>query len=481
MNEDQRRNAFQGGLTDLIKDATEIVKGEGRDPFAGEGDRAPHEHDTRSLFVDRLLVLLGWRLGPHGNVLEEARLKADTTRFMDYVGVAEETQAPLMIFEVKAWDKPFVAARVPGGRETDRDLLVAAIRHLLDGKTAADAPVTKLWHDYLYQIAGYVKTMKVGYGHNTPRAVLANGPWLVVFTAPVTTFVDGKVSGDQIVIFQMDDYTPCAQELFSLLHRSILARNVPFPLRPAQLTQYVRRESVAAVFHGLHVHFEETGSPFYGPQPRVLVYPVLIVERDDGVLITITARRKGLSLAYTNVRGENEEEDDQLRLDAHLTEVQAGAAEVLADCEVEIGGPLTVDSLDRFPGFPMGPNRPLEFGPRMVGALCGHYNEFLMATGTQIHYLTSAPLLDPCRFHSWANCQATGNAIGISAVSIPSVEPRAIFIDTQAHHCAHLRVQDHRARRCHIISIDQRTCCQTCVYVGYCWRGDERASLPCGR
>ncbi len=216
MNEEERRNAFQVGLTDLIRDVAVIIAGEGRDPFAGEGECLPHEHDTRSLFIDRLLVLLGWRLGPHGNVLEEARLKADTTRFMDYVGVAERTQAPLLIVEAKAWDKPYVTARVAGGRETVRDLLVGAIRHLLDGKSADGSPVVKIWHEFLNQVHRYVRAMKIDYNHDTPRVVLASGPWLVVFAEPVATFVNGAVSGDQIIIFQIDDYIARAQELFDL-------------------------------------------------------------------------------------------------------------------------------------------------------------------------------------------------------------------------------------------------------------------------
>lgn len=480
MNEGQLRNEFQGGLADLIREVTEIIAGEGRDPFSDGCDRAPHEHDTRSLFVDRLLILLGWRLGPHGNVLEEARIRAETTRFMDYVGVAEDTQAPLMIFEAKAWDKPYVTARMPGGRETDHDLLVAAIRHLLDGHDHKDAPVTGLWHDYLVQVSGYVNTMKSRYGHDTPRAVLASGQWLIVFTEPVKTFVNGAVSSDHIRIFKLEDYVRLAEDLFGLLHRSKLAQDVPFPLRPAQLRQYVDHASVTATFHGLHVHFEATGSPLYGPRPQVLVYPVLIVQRNDGVLITVTDCTEGLHLSYKKVPADSDDVEDLLRLDDHLVEVNAGAVGVLAACESELGGTLAIRSLDHFPGFPVEPARLAEYGPRMVRSLKGHSNEWLMVTGIQTHYLTETPLIDPCRFHSWAACQRQGHGIGASALSIRSVDPRAVFIDTEAHHCAHQVVQDRRLRRCHIMAIDQRTCCQACIYANNCWSTAEQAGLPCG-
>ncbi|SDF59337.1 hypothetical protein SAMN05428966_117103 [Massilia sp. PDC64] len=481
MNEDLLRNAFQIGLADLIQEVTQIVAGDGRDPYAGPGPHAPHEHDTRTLFVDRFLELLGWRLGASGNVLEEARIKAETTRFMDYVGVVEDTQAPLMIFEAKAWDKPYITAREPGRRETDIDLMVGGIRHLLDDNTHETSPVTKLWHDYLVQVCGYVRTMKDKYGHNTPRVVLANGPWFVVFTEPVTTFCIGRVSANDIVIFRLDDYVLRAEELFSLLHRSVLARDIPFPVRPAQLRQYVEHGIVAAVFHGLHVHYEQTGSPFYQPRPQILVYPTLIIQRDDGVLITVVSHQEGIPLSYAKIRSANEDEDDQLTLEMHLMEVQAKGAELHAACEAELGGALEIATLDTFPGFSLGPARAADLGPRMVMQLKPHQNQWLMATGTAAHYLLAAPRVDPCQFHAWAACHAVGQNIGISALSVRSVDPRAVFIDTQPHHCANQVVQDRRMRRCHIMAIDQRTCCQACVYMEGCWQLTDLPNLPCGQ
>lgn len=279
----------------------------------------------------------------------------------------------------------------------------------------------------------------------------------------------------------MEAYVPRAQELFSLLHRSVLARDVPFPLRPAQLRQYVDLGAVTAVFHGLHVHFEATGSPVYGLKPQVLIYPVLIVERDDGVLITVSSCGEGISLGYTKVRAEEEDDEDLLRLDGHLAEVHASAQQVLDACQEELGEALVVAPLDRFPGFPTKQNGLQQIGRRMVVPLNGHHDEWLMATGTRTHYLTATPQVDPCRFHTWAACRVEDYGIGVSALSVRSVNPRAVFIDTQPHHCAHQLVQDRRESRCHIMSIDQRTCCQACAYVNGCWDVEEQANLPCGR
>lgn len=94
MNEQQLRSQFCDELCKLIEDITQSVKYEEIDPYSKEHANVLHEHHTRILFFDRLLKILGWRLGTNGNVVEEARIKAETTRFMDYLGLNEETKAP---------------------------------------------------------------------------------------------------------------------------------------------------------------------------------------------------------------------------------------------------------------------------------------------------------------------------------------------------------------------------------------------------
>ena len=193
------------------------------------------------------------------------------------------------------------------------------------------------------------------------------------------------------------------------------------------------------------------------------------------------ARQDGYPLSYTKVEAEDDDGDDQFTLDAHLTEVRVGAAEVLAACEVELGGTIAVAPLSRFPGFPSEASRSPRPGVRMVKPLKGHCDEWLVVTGPAPHYLNAVPQLNPCRFHAWAACHTEGHAIGNCALNLRSIDPRATFVDTQTHHCAHQLVQDRRTQRCHIMAIDQRTCCQTCIFVGVCWKVDELTNLPCGR
>ncbi|WP_234889982.1 hypothetical protein [Sinorhizobium medicae] len=144
-------------------------------PYAGAGDEVFHEHDTRVFFFDRLMRLLGWELGPGGNVAEEARIKADTTRFVDYVGINATTRAPALILEAKSWDKPNITGIGKWRHETKPTLVVAAVKHINTGGAKDKSPVTGEWHDNLSQLARYVRLFKEQHGHKVPCAVLSSG------------------------------------------------------------------------------------------------------------------------------------------------------------------------------------------------------------------------------------------------------------------------------------------------------------------
>ena len=249
MNKLKAKNDFKAGLKVLLEDIGRALSPEAPDPYAGAGKQTVLEHTTRIYFLDRFLELLGWRLGLHGNVAEEARIKAGTTAFMDYLGVNETTRAPVLLVEAKAWDTPFIAPR-SGARfgGSKRDLLLAAIQHVRNDGTKEQSPAIGTWHDSLKQVGGYVRDLK-------------------------TQTVDDK----QFEIFKQGKYVEKADTLFDLLHRTTLASVVPFSLRPSQLRDYVTAETVSAVFCGLHVTYESSGTVLFARQPRVLLYPALII------------------------------------------------------------------------------------------------------------------------------------------------------------------------------------------------------------
>lgn len=475
MNEAQLRNQFRGDLSKLMEDIVRFIECGIINPYSKDSAKTLHEHDTRILFFDRLLTSLGWRLGAYGNIQEEARIKADTTRFMDYVGINQETKTPLMIFEAKAWDVPFVSARNPEDRAKDEDLIVMAIRHILNDKSENESPVSKQWHGFLKQVMDYVRTMKTINEHDTPCAVLSSGQWTVVFTNPVLTFSHGRVSSDDIKIFNLQSYISNADILFNLLHCSVLAKEIPFPLRPAQIKDYIDGDSISTAYYGVHVHYEETGSRFFGPKPQVLIYPVLVLQRNDGVFAAVINKAEGFTLEYANSAHAKRED-----LTLHLNSVTTCLQELHRICEQELDCKLTISPVKVFPGFTSESYR---MGNQTLIAKCikDYHDEWLLVTGIEKHYLRNMPLIEHCRFHSWADCLAEGCENGTSAINIRSTNPRIIFIDKQMHHCANQIVYDRKRKRCHILQIDERICCQTCNYSSLCWSQEEQEKLPCGK
>lgn len=461
-------NLFKQGLGDLLEAIDHALAKPNRDPYAEvDPERRPHEHDTRLLFVDELLGHLGWRRGAGGNVLEEARLQDATTKFMDYVGVVDMAGNPLLLVEAKAWDKPFVSARVGGEFAAEADLIVAAIQHVRDGKSEDTSPAIAEWHKYLRQVEGYVRTLKVRYGHDLPRAMIVSGEWLVVFKRPTETFLGALVPAD-IAVYRRQEFTAQAGELFKLLHRSSLTQDAPIPLRPAQLRQFLELADVAGAFRGVHVHYNhKAASSLFAPRPRISIYPAMFVVRKDDVVYTVIDNDTPVDLEYErdDVGGES--------LAPHLHTIDARSTALLAACVHELGGELPTQPLASFPGFPSD-----TMARTLVGDLTAA-NHWLVATGDSSHFLLDEPRVADCRFHTWADCGA--EAIGQSAVSVRSVGLRAFFVDSQRHHCAHQVVQDRRAGKCLIDPIDSRTCCQVCAFLDHCWTPAEKADLPCGQ
>jgi len=465
MNRLAALNLFKRGLGDLLAAIERELARLQRDPFAEvDPSRRPHEHDTRLLFIDELLGLLGWRLGAHGNVLEEARLQAGTTKFMDYVGVVNITGAPLLLVEAKAWDKPTISARVDGQYASEAELVAAAVRHIRDGKGEETSPIISEWDSYLRQVHGYVQTLKDQYSHSLPRAAIISGEWMVVFATPGETFL-GVVRPDDIAIFARAQFMARAEDIFKLLHRSTLVKDAPIPIRPAQLRQFIDLRGVVGAFPGLHVHYERTGSTLFARRPRVLIYPALFITCEDDVVFTVIDNDTPVELDYQKDASGNE------TLVPHLNMIQVRSSALLTACGAELGGELPMAELSAFPGFQ---------SQRMSRALVGELtaaDEWLVVTCGAAHFLLAEPRVQ-CRFHSWAECGA--DAALPSAISVRSIDPAAFFVDTQRHHCAHQVVQDRRRERCLIQPIDSRTCCQACVYLEHCWTAEERASLPCG-
>ena len=480
MNPLVAENEFRAGLEKVLADIDHQLSPDTANPHASARDEVFHERDTRVFFFDRLLELLGWDLGSGGNVEQEARIKADTTKFVDYVGVNPDTRAPVLVLEAKAWDKPIISGRGRWRRQPRRDLIVAAINHINEDGCKKTSPVTAEWHKDLSQLAGYVRKYKERYRHSVSCAVLSSGQWMLVFKEPVSTFCNFDVNDQQFHLFERNAYVANANLIFEQMARVNLADVAPFPIRSSQLRNHVTEANFSAAYHGLLVHYEASGSSLIAQMPRILVYPSIIIQRDDVALFTVIDAKVPIEMPSS--RSNN----GKTPIVEHVQKVAKAAKELLQSCSDELGLPLKPSELAKFPGFKEGSvmavaglslDKPQKFLAKLARPATDNW---LAVTGSQPHYLLATPTV-VCRFHGWAACSAIDKSIGSYAINSPAIrDPRAFFVDNQPHHCAHQTVIDRRDVRCYIKAIDARTCCKACVYQDTCWSPHEAANLPCG-
>lgn len=480
MNSAADENEFRRGVQRLLEGTKSAQEQIAPNPYQGVGEYTLHEHDTRSYFFDGFLSLLGWSLGPNGDVTEEVRIKAETTKFIDYLGLNDQTGAPVMIFEAKAWGKPFIRGKDAARKNMSSNLLlVEAIKHVAQGGKKKEAPVIGDWHEYLEQLAGYVQTSTDRYGHRVTRAVLSSGDWLIVFIDPTAIFCNGNFDEQSFRIFKQEKYVEDADHIFRLLSRKSIGAATPLKIRSTQLNNYVTAENVSSAHYSVFVNYEESGIDVFSPRPRIQVYPAVVLLRNDGAILTVMDSEDPLELTLE----ENEQGEHTVNL--HISNVELVSSELLRRCSDELGTELAAAPLENFAGFPksIGRKAPLSEDVRhdYIKPLRSRADQWQVITGDHPHFLFDRPTTQ-CSFHSWSNCRSAGCQIGDTAISSRVAKgPRAFFTDEQIYHCAHQEVQDRRQRRCKIAPIDMRTCCRACVFQNSCWSEAEKAALPCGR
>ncbi len=475
MTRETDEDAFERGLSELLMRFDRSLENDAPGPYAGESTGQPHEHTTRVHLLDEFAGLLGWSLGLGGDMFEEARLRNGTVTRMDYLGVASESNTPVLLIEAKAWDKPFITPRGTNTNYEFPSLIAQAIDHWRNMGPRTTSPAAAEWHDYLEQVGGYVCGLLDVHEHEIPRAVVTSGQWLVVFKRPVATFRREPPSANDIEVFHKVDFVARARELYGLLSAATLRVELPFRIRATQVLNYVTPESVIDCFHALHLRYEASGSQLFSPRPRILIYPALVLRRDDDALLTVIEGTEPLELSYR--RGV---EDLNLALEPHLAEVADAANALLKRVNEQLGRDVPTSSLDEFPGYPINAG---EDGVKSKSLARRHptaFDHWVLITGSATHFLKAAPEI-ACRYHRWRECHADGEGGETGAISMPRTgKPRSFFIDEQPHHCAHQGLQDRRGARCQIPLIDERICCKSCLFETVCWTSAQRPPLPCG-
>jgi hypothetical protein len=472
-----RRNRFKEKLEQLVDQAKRNELPDARAAYLGERIAPTLEHNVRKNFINRLLEALGWSLE---HVAEEARLQAENTLFLDYLGVHLENRTPLLMFEAKAWEKPPPRPKNARGIDVPAEQLIALSLDRIKSKRSDDAPILAEWTEWLMKLVDYVQNLKEQSGALVGKVAISSGQWLVIFTDPKGTFVDAAdVNSENILVFEIDKYVAQSDQIYGQLSHSQLSDDVPFPLRPAQITTYAPASTIRHLLHALLVHWESSGSPIMlDTFPRILIYPAVVIERADGKLLVFADTSLGHSVMPTKIE----------ELPPHREKVKSSSETLLLDILSRLGQNRSVSPLSEFRGFPSIVLRgsvsslvPKDEPDKSsyVKSIDGRSGEFVIVTGEHTHFILAQSEMPACPGHNWNACHDIGKQVAAPPVLSSSVDPRSYFESGSMHHCAHIDVHDLRTDKCFIEMFETYLCCKSCVFQPICWPAREAKQLPC--
>jgi len=420
-----------------------------------------------------------------GEIIEEARIKDETTLFLDYLGVNPDTRAPQLIVEAKAWSRPMVAASDAAAATEDKStsfspvsLIAAAIEHCKAGGAIEASPVTAEWARWIAKLRDYVVGTYAKSGHTVSRAVLTSGQWMVVFTDPGSAFINpGDVNTAGIKIFLLENYVEQSTAIFDLLAYHKLVDRPPDYIAVSRVRAFLAAGSIKSVHRALWLRRQEGGAHFR-IHPQLYLYAAAVVQRVDGVVVTVL-----------DEHSENPVPHDMKEFAGHLAAVQAASDALLDAIKSELGELPEVSGVETFPGFVLPPTIdtivsivPPRPGPKkaLLKSYRPRVGEFLLVTGVAAHFLLQEPTVAPCAGHDWVMCDVLGASKGPAPILARSVEPVSFFRSSEDHHCAHRVVHDRREERCLVMPFEEFLCCRACVLQRVCWSEAELGGLPCG-
>ncbi len=473
-----RLAAFKQTLDQLVDRAKRNEFPRGPAAYLGEKIAPTQEHNVRKTFIDQLLTALGWNL--ERAVAEEARLQAEHTLFLDYLGVHLDERTPHLLFEAKAWEKPPPRPKTASDSGIPSDELIAKSLDCIKAKRPEDAPVLAEWTEWLQKLVAYVQTLKKQSGALVGKVAISSGTWLVIFTDPVDAFITTTdVIARSILVFELDHYVAQSDHIYGQLSYSQLSDYIPFPLRPSQVTTYAPAKTIRYVFHALLVRWESSGSPtLLDTFPRILLYPAVVIERSDAKLLVFAEGTLGHAVVPANV------ED----LPKHRNEVKSSSERLYGELSSRLGQTHSISPLSVFRGFPpvvlrgsvsslISKDAPDELS--YVRTIDERPGEFVIVTGEHTHFLLADCEFPHCPGHDWMACHAVRKQVHAPAVINSSVDPKSYFVSGSTHHCAHIDVHDLRAEKCFIAPFETYLCCKACVFQPICWPPPEMPALPC--
>ncbi len=461
---------------------------EGEAP-AGADDDELLERPTRRFLVDRMLRSLDWNPDDPRQVMEEARSwDADDERlYFDYLGIAPETRAPVVLVEAKAYDVG--AARQPRGQNLDArgmaDLISGAIGDLKSGRK--DRPILAEWAEWLNDLRTYVRSLDE-LGRSTLRRVVSTaGRWVVIFEEPVDVFTgEGPPNVGLIHCFvSLEDILNGHAALFRLLHRPRLVDTLPLSLSPAQALAVLNPTAISRIFRGVVAVTRESGGS-RRTYPTRSIWPAIIAITSDRPFAIIDDAGAAL-----------EDPREPGRMAEFIGTLSANGAAFEARLLQMLGRPdLVPGPMTEFPGFPRGlgsrkaaqpdvvpiagstPADALEGGAndvKFVIHVGGPYPEYVIATGEHWFFKTAEPVGPACEFHEWPKARAKGVA---AAQPLTGHSETSYTQSGDDIHCAHEELRGLRAARCKIAVLESHLCCRACRFNSICWAEDAER-LPC--
>jgi hypothetical protein len=410
-------------------------------------------------------------------LVPEAPIKSEergTTRFLDYFGLERQTNDPLLVVETK---RP--KSQLPRLAAQSDDHLSSTIPEIISRGLAGEAVMGE-WREWLATLQDYVRSIHAETQRTPRRVILTNGDWLILFLEPADAFCNNELPNpNHILVFSdRSDLEEHYKDLFRHVEYGRVSKETP-GLLPSELPFHVPKDAIDRVMHGLRLRYIEQPG-IYKPSPVIKVAPVMFLRSRYRTWIRVEIPPKDYELPH-----------DGIKLSAHLTEVQKGATKLLCQVNARLG--------TQFSPSPLSKHYEDEeaFDPIRGMVECGK-DEFFVVTGDKTHYLSPEPSVPQCPHHHWGASHAAGVASNPGPVLNRSITPRAFFISTEMHHCAHRDVAAAKASQittenrvrcgsrsgedsqafCEIWRFETHLCCRTCVFEEVCTKTDV-FHLPC--
>jgi hypothetical protein len=296
---------------------------------------------------------------------------------------------------------------------------------------------------------------------------LTNGEWFFVFSDLGATILGNDPEAGKIALFSdLTQVIARADEFCALLAYQDLSGHVP-PQHPGALPDFVPEGEVATCSRFVEVSYTRHGER----QPLISASVGVWIRTPKGAWILFQKSYDNQFLVLS---------DDRDELATRRQQLDARAESLLADLRNH--RELRFASREEFEGGPQGGEPPagiVATGGERTSILMRELepDRYRITTTEQLLFFTDDGTYDACPYHNWVACRAEGNAVGGSAITAPSSDPRCFFPSGSAYHCAHAAIQARRKHVCLLLAFEEHLCCRRCVFRSRCW--PDTAAMPC--